>query len=878
MALLILAVILTASVYTMNTMFKAQQFDAKVINQAGRQRMLSQRIALSVNLLVQKIRNQDPKQDTIRSMLLESANLMLSSHNGLMNTAPSDEIQKLYRSGDPSLDQDVKQYVKSALNILDATRTEHINPDDLLQFETHNINYLLFRLNIVVNAYEEDAEQRLSNNITAQTVLWLITLTLLVLEYLLIFRPTIRLIRKSFEQQTLKENRIQLAANSASLGIWEYDIRDESLLWDDQMWRIFYESGPKSHIANYELFDQRVHPEDKERVSENFQYAIAHQTNMDFTFRIITPSKELRYIHVYSIVEYDHRGNAIRIVGTNKDITEQKHKEDSLIEAKHKAEVATRIKGEFLASMSHEIRTPLNGVMGMLNLLKNTPLTPVQSQRVTIALSSARTLLALINDILDFSKIEADKLQIETIDFDLNKLLIELVESLAPLAENNNIELILDTIQVEHKRVLGDPGRIRQLLTNLLSNAIKFTKEGHVILTVSLMQYSEETWQLQFSVEDTGIGIPEDKIDGLFDAFSQVDSSTTRLYGGTGLGLAIVKRLCIAMGGGIHVSSQLNRGSRFYGSLLLGKSANSEILAPDFDVSQLNILIVDDNSVNLNILSEQLKHWGINVTSANSGQQAINICEQRFQANQALFDIAILDMQMPSMDGAELGKILKDDTRFTNMNLVMMTSMSMENDSQFMADIGFCAYFAKPVTTSDLFLALSVIGDNGEALRKATPLLTHDYLNSLNANELQSEVDIKEQVAKLHNPHILLVEDNSINQMVAIDLLEDIGFIVTCANDGIDALNILKDRPHDPFTLILMDCQMPQMDGFETTRQIRAGTSGIIHADTPIIALTANNMEGDQQKCLDAGMNGFISKPIERALLERIIVSWLMPA
>lgn len=878
MALGLLAVMLTVSVYTMNTMFSAQQHDAKVINQAGRQRMLSQRIALSVNLLVDKIRRNIPNQDSTRAMLLESANLMLSSHNGLMNSVPSEDILKLYREGAPSLDQDIRQYVKSALNILAANQPEHINPDDLLQFETHNINYLLFRLNIIVNSYEEEAQARVTKSITMQTMLWLITLVLLVLEYLFIFRPNILLIRKSFESQKIKENRIQLAADSAKLGIWEYDIRKDSLLWDKQMWQIFYESEPQSHIANYALFDRRVHPEDKENVAKQFQSAIENQDNMDFTFRIITPSKALRYIHVYSIIEYDRHGSAIRIVGTNQDITEQKQKEDSLVEAKQKAEVATRIKGDFLASMSHEIRTPLNGVMGMLGLLKNTPLTPTQSQRVSIALSSAHTLLALINDILDFSKIEADKLQIETIDFDLSKMLTEVIESLAQLAENKGIELILDTVHLDHKRVIGDPGRIRQLLTNLLSNAIKFTNDGHVILSISLMPYSENTWQLQFSVEDTGIGIPDDKIDGLFDAFSQVDASTTRLYGGTGLGLAIVKRLCIAMSGGIHVSSKFGSGSRFYGSILLGKSDSTEIIAPDFDVSQLNILVVDDNSVNLNILSEQLNHWGIHVTTANSGQQAIKTCEQRFESNNPFFDIAILDMQMPHMDGAELGKALKDDSRFAQMHLVMMTSMLMDNDNQFMADIGFCAYFAKPVTTSDLFLALSVIGDNSEALRNATPLLTHDYLNSLNVDEPETIVDIKEHVAKLHNPHILLVEDNAINQMVAMDILEEVGFVITCANDGIEALNILNDRPHDPFTLILMDCQMPQMDGFEATRQIRAGTSGIIHADTPIIALTANNMEGDQQKCLDAGMNDFIPKPIDRTLLERILLSWLVPA
>lgn len=876
MALSIIAILASISAATMESFFKAQEFDASLVNQAGRQRMLSQRIALGIHMYAKALENQQSINDQARTMTTEAANLMLRSHNGLIKTTQSDTVKSLYFDGEPSLDDDIRTFIATALSIIQSVDAKQIKPQDVAQFEPQTLNYLLFRLNTVVDAYEDDAKNHVANSAIAERIIWAMTLLILLLEYIYIFKPTLTLIRQGFIETNLKHNRMQLAADSAQLGIWEFDTLNQTLHWDAQMWLTFYESAPQANLSSFDLFEKRVHPEDKEFVISEFMHALQDKRVMNFTFRILTPSQVLRHIHVRSILEYDEKGNVIKVVGTNQDITEQKNKEEALIEAKEKAEAATRIKGDFLASMSHEIRTPLNGVMGMLGLLKNTPLTQLQKQRVEVANSSAQSLLALINDILDFSKIEANKIKIEAIDFDLHKLLAEIVDSLAQLAENKNIELILDAVKVETSRIKGDPGRIRQLLTNLLANAIKFTHDGHVILSASLTSYSQDNWQLNFSVEDTGIGIAEDKQSNLFDAFSQVDASTTREYGGTGLGLAIVKRLCIAMDGGINVSSQSQRGSRFYGRIVVGKSDQSEIVAPDFDVSRLNILIVDDNSVNLSILGDQLTHWGIKVSMARSGQQALSLCEKRVSNGLPIFDIGILDMQMPNMDGAELGKYLKQDPRFHPMHLVMMTSMLMDNDSQFMADIGFCAYFSKPVTTSDLFLALSVIGDNGDALRKATPLLTHDFLNSLNSEHTHtSQLSTQDQLSQLTNKHILLVEDNAINQLVACDLLEDLGFTVSVAEDGLEAITKLNAQTEQAYCLILMDCQMPRMDGFEATRQIRMGKAGSIHKETPIVALTANTMKGDQQKCLDSGMNDFIPKPIEHSILVRVILSWL---
>ena len=862
----------------MSVLLKNQEYDADLINQAGRQRMLSQRIALGVHAFIAQLKNEGKVHENNRSLIRESANLMLNSHRGLTALTDSEEITALYFNGEPSLDEEIINYTKSALDILSVQNIDQLKDKQLGHFDIESLNYLLFRLNIIVSAYEREAKEHLDKSFKSGLFIWIIGLLILVLVlvYLYIFNPMLKLIRQTMFNEEVKHQRMQLAADSANLGIWEFNISTQALHWDKKMWEIFNESLPLENINPFDLFAKKLHPEDKDQVLNLFNDAIQNKNNMDFTFRIITDNNTIKYIHVHSIIEYNHLQEATYIVGTNQDISDQKNKESALIEAKENAEIATRIKGEFLASMSHEIRTPLNGVMGMLGLLKNTPLNHLQKQRITIALSSAQSLLTLINDILDFSKIEANKLQLEIIDFDLNNLLAELVDNLAQLAESKNLELILDTKNVETTRVKGDPSRIRQMLTNLLANAIKFTNEGHVVLTVSLTPYKQDNWKLNFSVEDTGIGIPEDRQGNLFDAFSQVDASYTRKYGGTGLGLAIVKRLVVAMDGNIQFKSKHNQGSRFYGSILIEKSDSGEIVAPNFDVSQLEVLIVDDNPVNLSILADQLSHWGIKVTQVNSGKQAIIMCEKRIAKGQDLFDIAILDMQMPNMNGIELGGQLKQDPRFSSMHLVMMTSMVMENDNQVMANIGFSGHFSKPVNTSDLFLALSVIGDNGQALKQAYPLITHDYLNSLKITDKSPTLTIQDYLAQSKNTDILLVEDNPINQLVATDLLEDLGFKVHVAEDGIDALSQLNARKNKPFCLILMDCQMPKMDGFETTQQIRLGKAGSIHLNTPIIAVTANTMKGDQQKCLIAGMNDFIPKPIEHTLLSQILLSWLL--
>jgi PAS domain S-box-containing protein len=648
-------------------------------------------------------------------------------------------------------------------------------------------------------------------------------------------------------EEALRESGdlVRLLLDSIPEGIYGIDMRGNCTFCNPSCLRLLgYEEarellGKNMHaLMHHSQPDGTPYPVEKCRIYEAFRQG--HGTHIDD--EVLWRRDHTSFAAEYWSYPMLRGGKVMGTVVTFVDITERKQAEQVLHEARERAEAGSRAKSEFLANMSHEIRTPLNGVIGMTELALETELKAEQRAYLNVVKSSAESLLALLNDILDFSKIEARKLDMEAIDFNLRDCLGDTLQVLSLRAHEKGLELACHILPEVADAVRGDPTRLRQIVTNLVGNAIKFTSQGEVVMRVETEQETENDAILHFAVSDTGLGIPLEKQASIFEAFTQADNSTTRKYGGTGLGLSISSRLVEMMGGRMRLESEPGRGSTFHFSARFQLPKTSPLRVTPVGLEKLRdvpVLIVDDSAINRRILKEMLSGWRMSPVEADGARSAFALLKKA-AADKHIFALVLLDAQMPGVDGFQVAEQIRQDRETANSALIMLTSAGFRGDAARCRELGIQAYLPKPIKHSDLLQAIQTVLSSQHGTEATPTLIT---IHSLR----EGRGHLK----------ILLAEDNRVNQVLAVRLLEKRGHSVVLVETG---KAVLEAWRNESFDMILMDVQMPELDGLQATATIREDekTTG---KHIPIVAMTAHAMSGDKQRCLEAGMDVYISKP-----------------